>query len=268
MASPSAAPSLPSPPFPNPSPPLVTLSVRSSSTSLPVPFVPERCFSFSEGALQALSPSPVSLSDLPPRINRPGSGCTSFLKTLSNNIESFKSVEGEISYDGLSPEEMRKHHKGDAAYLPEDDHHLPHLTVGQTLTFASAARTPASDARVGSRKDAIDRKRDVLLSLFGLKHTINTKVGNDVVRGVSGGERKRVSIAELLTTGCKIGWCVSSSLFRLGETKLIHSLPTATTTPPVVSMLPPLSSTAVLSVSLPTSEASLPVRYRLFRFPA
>jgi len=31
---------------------------------------------------------------------------------------------------------------------------------------------------------------------FGIKHTINTKVGNDFVRGVSGGERKRVSIAE------------------------------------------------------------------------
>jgi hypothetical protein len=162
---------------------------------------------------------------------------------------------------------MSKHHKGDAAYLPEDDHHLPHLTVGQTLTFASAARTPASDARVGSRNDAIDRKRDVLLSLFGLKHTINTKVGNDVVRGVSGGERKRVSIAELLTTGCKIGWCVSFLFpFRsplIFPTAMLTSSFTATTTPPVVSMPPPPSNTAVLSASPPTSEALLPVR----RFP-
>ncbi|GAA5925123.1 hypothetical protein JCM10213_000539 [Rhodosporidiobolus nylandii] len=138
-------------------------------------------------------------------LGRPGSGCSSFLKTLANDTDSFKSVEGTISFDGLSPQEMRKHHRGDAAYLPEDDHHLPHLTVGQTLTFASATRTPAADARVGSRKETIDRKRDVLMSLFGLKHTVNTKVGNDVVRGVSGGERKRVSIAELLTTGAKIG---------------------------------------------------------------
>ncbi len=42
------------------------------------------------------------------------------------------------------------------------------------------------------------------MSLFGLRHTLNTKVGNNVVRGVSGGERKRVSIAELMTTGAKI----------------------------------------------------------------
>lgn len=34
------------------------------------------------------------------------------------------------------------------------------------------------------------------MAMFGLGHTVNTKVGNDFVRGVSGGERKRVTIAE------------------------------------------------------------------------
>ena len=163
-------------------------------------------------------------------LGRPGSGCTSFLKTLACQTESFKEIDGTISYDGAAPEEMAKHHRGDLAYLPEvrplpleplptcstftdaaspplyqDDAHLPHLTVGQTLDFAAAARTPAVGGRVGSREETITRKRDVLLSLFGLKHTFNTKVGDDLVRGVSGGERKRVSIAELLSTGCKIG---------------------------------------------------------------
>ncbi|BGP40430.1 ATP-binding cassette transporter snq2 [Rhodotorula kratochvilovae] len=138
-------------------------------------------------------------------LGRPGSGCSSFLKTLACHTESFKEIDGTISYDGASPQEMAKHHRGDLAYLPEDDHHLPHLTVGQTLTFASATRTPAVGGRIESRKESVDRKRDVLLSLFGLKHTFNTKVGDDIVRGVSGGERKRVSIAELMTTGCKIG---------------------------------------------------------------
>ncbi len=38
--------------------------------------------------------------------------------------------------------------------------------------------------------------RDVIMAVFGLNHTLHTKVGNDFVRGVSGGERKRVSIAE------------------------------------------------------------------------
>lgn len=39
------------------------------------------------------------------------------------------------------------------------------------------------------------------MSVFGLSHTYNTKVGSDFVRGVSGGERKRVSIAEMALTG-------------------------------------------------------------------
>ncbi|KAK4048322.1 ATP-binding cassette transporter snq2 [Microbotryomycetes sp. JL201] len=137
-------------------------------------------------------------------LGRPGSGCSTLLKTLSNNIEGYDKVEGLRSYDGASPEEMRKHHAGDLAYLPEDDVHLPTLTVGDTLSFASATRQPAADARVGSRQDAINEKRDVLMALLGLRHTVNTKVGNDIIRGVSGGERKRVSIAEVLATGAKL----------------------------------------------------------------
>lgn len=45
--------------------------------------------------------------------------------------------------------------------------------------------------------------RDVMMSTFGISHTINTRVGNDLIRGVSGGERKRVSIAEAALTGAK-----------------------------------------------------------------
>jgi ATP-binding cassette subfamily G (WHITE) protein 2 (PDR) len=40
-----------------------------------------------------------------------------------------------------------------------------------------------------------------MMAVFGLSHTYNTKVGNDYVRGVSGGERKRVSIAEMALAG-------------------------------------------------------------------
>ncbi|GAA5913660.1 hypothetical protein JCM5296_007276 [Sporobolomyces johnsonii] len=138
-------------------------------------------------------------------LGRPGSGCSSLLKTIANDTDSFSGVDGIISYDGATPKEMAKHYAGDVAYLPEDDHHLPHLTVGETLTFAASTRAPAKGGRLGSRQESIEGRRDVLMSLLGLKHTFNTKVGNDIVRGVSGGERKRVSIAELMTTGCKIG---------------------------------------------------------------
>jgi ABC-type multidrug transport system ATPase subunit len=46
--------------------------------------------------------------------------------------------------------------------------------------------------------------RDVVMATFGIRHTINTKVGNDFVRGVSGGERKRVSIAEATLSGAPL----------------------------------------------------------------
>jgi ABC-type multidrug transport system ATPase subunit len=46
--------------------------------------------------------------------------------------------------------------------------------------------------------------RDVIMAVFGLSHTINTKVGNDFIRGVSGGERKRVSIAEVALSGAPL----------------------------------------------------------------
>ena len=66
-------------------------------------------------------------------LGRPGSGCSSLLKTLANQTGSFSEVRGEISYSGISPKEMAKRHTGDLAYLPEDDIHLPVLTVDQTL---------------------------------------------------------------------------------------------------------------------------------------
>ena len=46
--------------------------------------------------------------------------------------------------------------------------------------------------------------RDVYMATFGISHTVNTRVGNDFVRGVSGGERKRVSIAEAALSGAPL----------------------------------------------------------------
>lgn len=77
------------------------------------------------------------------------------------------------------------------------DKHFPHLTVGQTLEFAASARMPSNRIRGASRQEAARHIAKVVMSVFGLSHTYNTKVGNDFIRGVSGGERKRVSIAEM-----------------------------------------------------------------------
>lgn len=76
------------------------------------------------------------------------------------------------------------------------DNHFPHLSVEQTLRFAIACRTPRSRIDDMSRQEFQDFFLQVLATIFGLREVLHTKVGNDYVRGVSGGQRKRVSIAE------------------------------------------------------------------------
>lgn len=83
---------------------------------------------------------------------------------------------------------MHKDFRGECIYQAENDVHFPHLTVGQTLAFAAEARAPRNRFPGVSRQQYAEHFRDVVMAIFGLSHTINTKVGNDFVRGVSGGE--------------------------------------------------------------------------------
>ncbi|KAK7465001.1 ATP-binding cassette transporter snq2 [Stygiomarasmius scandens] len=139
-------------------------------------------------------------------LGRPGSGCSTLLKTLANQTSEYHSVEGEVHYGPFTAGEIRQHYRGDVLYSPEDDIHFPTLTVGQTITFAARTRAPASDGgRCGlSRNDYADLLTTNLLSVFGLTHARNTLVGDAAIRGVSGGEKKRVSICEALAARARI----------------------------------------------------------------
>ena len=127
-------------------------------------------------------------------LGRPGSGCSTFLKAISNERESFAGVTGEVSYGGISAKDQRKYYRGEVTYNPEDDNHFANLSVWQTLTFALMNKT--------KKHDLLDIPVTVkaLMRMFGISHTANTLVGDDMIRGVSGGERKRVSIAETLAS--------------------------------------------------------------------
>jgi ATP-binding cassette subfamily G (WHITE) protein 2 (PDR) len=91
-----------------------------------------------------------------------------------------------------------------AIYTAEVDVHFPQLTVGQTLAFAAEARAPRKPLGGMTRRQYAEHSRDVIMAIFGISHTINTRVGNDFLRGVSGGERKRVSIAEAALSGAPL----------------------------------------------------------------
>ncbi len=99
---------------------------------------------------------------------------------------------------------MHKDFRGEAIYTAEVDVHFPMLTVGQTLEFAAMARAPRHIPGGISRPEFAKYLRDVIMAVFGISHTINTRVGNDYVRGVSGGERKRVTIAEAALSGAPL----------------------------------------------------------------
>lgn len=65
-------------------------------------------------------------------------------------------------------------------------------------------RTPSQRIDNMSRSEYCQHMAHVVMAIFGLSHTYHTKVGNEYVRGVSGGERKRVSIAEMMVAGSPI----------------------------------------------------------------
>ncbi|ODH49999.1 hypothetical protein GX48_03946 [Paracoccidioides brasiliensis] len=127
-------------------------------------------------------------------LGRPGAGCSTFLKAIANDRSSFTAVLGGVSYGGISAEEQHKHFRGEVNYNPEDDQHFPALTVEQTLRFSLMNKTRKRD------KGTISVVVDGLLKMFAISHTKNTPVGNEFTHGVSGGERKRVGIAETLAT--------------------------------------------------------------------
>lgn len=140
-------------------------------------------------------------------LGRPGSGCTTFLKVIANQRFGYTGVHGEVLYGPFDAKTFAKRYRGEAVYNQEDDVHHPTLTVGQTLGFALDTKTPGKRPHGMTKSDFKDRVITTLLRMFNIEHTRNTIVGNPFVRGVSGGERKRVSIAEMMiTSGTVCAW--------------------------------------------------------------
>ncbi|BGP47011.1 ATP-binding cassette transporter snq2 [Rhodotorula kratochvilovae] len=140
-------------------------------------------------------------------IGRPGSGCTTFLKTIANQRSGYLAVNGDVSYGGIPASLMSKRYRGEVVYNQEDDVHAATLTVAQTLGFALKLKTPGKLPPGKTKSDLEDEVLEVVLRMLGISHTKNTKVGSAHERGVSGGERKRVSIAEMMATrACVCSW--------------------------------------------------------------
>ncbi|KAJ5104977.1 hypothetical protein NUU61_002324 [Penicillium alfredii] len=132
-------------------------------------------------------------------IGKPGSGCTTFLKTLAGMWEEYKDVQGELTLGGQPMTNVISQNPQDIVFCGESDDHFPNLTVLNTLRFAIRARCGPKPAA-----EDVDEMVRRLAQLVGLGHVLNTKVGDAYIRGVSGGERRRVSLAEALATCARL----------------------------------------------------------------
>lgn len=109
-------------------------------------------------------------------LGKPGSGCSTFLKTVCGELHGLLvHKESVIHYNGIPIERMHKEFKGECVYNQEVDKHFPHLTVGQTLEFAAAARTPSTRPSGLSRMEFVKHVTQVVMTVLGLSHTYNTK---------------------------------------------------------------------------------------------
>ncbi|KAI6145202.1 ABC-2 type transporter-domain-containing protein [Pisolithus tinctorius] len=137
-------------------------------------------------------------------LGRPGSGCSTLLKTIANQRGEYHSIYGDVFYDSLTSKDIETRYRGDVIYCPEDDIHFPTLTVEETLSFAATMRAPHNRLEGQSRKEYVNMVTEVVMRVFGLGHARNTMIGNAAIRGISGGEKKRVSLAEALCCRSRI----------------------------------------------------------------
>lgn len=115
-----------------------------------------------------------------------GSGKTSLLDVLACRTSSGV-VTGDIYLNSVV--RTKAILDSCSGYVRQDDRLIAFLTVRETLMFVAQLKLPRSFTRT-----MIEDRVDLVIAELGLTHVACTKVGNDTIRGLSGGERRRVSI--------------------------------------------------------------------------
>lgn len=139
-------------------------------------------------------------------LGRPGSGCTTLLKAISGQLDANCTTSGELNYARRQTSDKEQPSGARSIYCRPDDLHIPTLTVEQTLDFALRAKLSSL---------TLEERRGVLLKLlqiFNISHQAGTVVGDAFLRGISGGEKKRLSIAEALLARPEVACWDNSTL--------------------------------------------------------
>lgn len=121
-----------------------------------------------------------------------GCGKTTLLNFLSARIDANLKIRGEIFINSKKEKDIESI-SNLVAYVQQDDILMATITPREIFNFTANLRLNLSAKERRERVEA-------LIGDLGLKRCAETKVGNALIRGLSGGERKRTSIGvELIT---------------------------------------------------------------------
>ncbi|KAK7291744.1 hypothetical protein RIF29_07127 [Crotalaria pallida] len=152
----------------------------------------------------------------------PASGKTTLLMALAGKLDHSLKVQGDISYNGHLLKEFIP--QKSSAYVSQYDLHISEMTVRETLDFSARCQGVGSRAEllmeVSRREkeagimpdpdlDAYMKatsvkglkstlQTDYILKILGLDICADTSVGDHIRRGISGGQKKRLTTGEMI----------------------------------------------------------------------
>ncbi|KAG2492873.1 hypothetical protein HYH03_008788 [Edaphochlamys debaryana] len=154
----------------------------------------------------------------------PGSGKTTLMRALASQLHKvYKNLNftGSITYNGKKPGDDFLPARA-AVFVSQADEHIAEMTVSETLSFASESLGPGLSKqlydvmRAREVEQGIDpdpdlerlwvatfaqHRKNVLVEMFakllGVDHVMDTVVGDDLLKGISGGQKRRVTCGEM-----------------------------------------------------------------------
>eukprot|EP00009_Paramoeba_aestuarina_P000145 CAMPEP_0201509294 /NCGR_PEP_ID=MMETSP0161_2-20130828/2392_1 /ASSEMBLY_ACC=CAM_ASM_000251 /TAXON_ID=180227 /ORGANISM="Neoparamoeba aestuarina, Strain SoJaBio B1-5/56/2" /LENGTH=725 /DNA_ID=CAMNT_0047904205 /DNA_START=40 /DNA_END=2214 /DNA_ORIENTATION=- len=119
-----------------------------------------------------------------------GAGKTTLLNTLAARAGGFLIGSVRLNDRALEQKDMRMVMK----YIPQDDTLFSALTPRETLTYTAKLRIP------NQSNDERDELVNSLMKRLGITRCADVIVGNELIKGISGGQKKRTSVAMELVT--------------------------------------------------------------------